>query len=112
VPVLIVSVNDEIQTPNLQEGIMGVYPNPFKAKGNDAIRLKYFSPQNIPFTFKVYNLKGQLIYTQTFFPEGKVIQEIKWNGRDNKGNLSPNGMYLIEILQGSKSHKSKLIIVK
>lgn len=112
VPILIVSVNDEIQSPNIQEGIMAVYPNPFKAKGNDAIQLKYFSPQNIPFTFKVYNLKGQLIYTQTFFPEEKGIQEIKWNGRDNKGNLSPNGMYLIEILQGSKNYKSKLIIVK
>lgn len=112
VPVLIVSVNDEAQTPTLPEGIISVYPNPFNPAGSELIRLKYFSPGNIPFSFRVYNLKGQIIYTETLFPKGKGIQEINWNGLDKKGKLAPNGMYLIEILQGSKRHKSKLIIVK
>ena len=112
VPILIVFLNDEVQIPTLPEGIISVYPNPFNPAGSELIRLKYFSPENIPFSFRVYNLKGQIIYTETLFPKGKGIQEISWNGLDKKGKLAPNGIYLIEILQGSKSHKSKLIIVK
>ncbi len=112
VPINYVSISDGEPIPVIPEGIIGVYPNPYKPSGSEIMQLKFYTEHNLPLIFKIYNLKGQLLHLEQIYTKGNGIQNISWNGRDFKGNFASNGLYLIEILQGSKSYKSKLIIVK
>jgi flagellar hook assembly protein FlgD len=63
-------------------------------------------------TWKIFNIRGQKIFQQDGISQAKSLQELHWNGRDERGNLSTSGIYIQEISIGLNSFKSKLILSK
>lgn len=110
VPVNPVS-NQDNQAPQLTEGIAGIYPNPFRSSDSQ-VKVAYQSQSEAPIVWKIFNIKGQLIAEQNSVPGAKGTIDLTWDGKDRRGKISANGVYLIEILQGHKSHKGKLLIAK
>jgi flagellar hook assembly protein FlgD len=66
----------------------------------------------VPLVWKVFNIRGQLVYEQHSASKGKGLQEISWDGCDMRGNKSTSGVYLIKVLIGQNSYKSKLLLNK
>jgi hypothetical protein len=80
------SAVDEVVTPVMPS--LRVYPNP--AKSFVAIALK--GPEKRDAKVDVYNLKGQKI--NSLQGDGKTW---RWDGRDAKGELAGNGIYLFRL---------------
>jgi len=81
------------------------YPNPMK----EETKIKYNLPHNVKSgELKIYNIKGQLVRELKINPEGfrEKIDEVEWNGKDKKGNLLSNGIYLYRL--EAETYKSKI----
>ena len=111
VPIKPVSITDEVHIPSLAEGLISIYPNPFQAS-KEVLNIRYYTEEKAPVTCKIYNIRGQIVYEHTSVPKADGLQELVWNGKDKQGYSSANGLYFVEIIQGSNSHKAKLIVVK
>jgi agmatine/peptidylarginine deiminase len=111
VPIQVVSINDNT-IPPVVEGIKALYPNPFTVGKDTSVRLSYYSDKAVPLVWKVFNIRGQLVYEQHSASKGKGLQEISWDGCDMRGNKSTSGVYLIKVLIGQNSYKSKLLLNK
>ncbi len=83
-------------------GLIG-YPNPFnpisQINSERNITIEYtLSPSNASGYIKVFDINGRVIRTFTFLdgePGGKNgLNQLVWDGRDNGGELQPNGLYV------------------
>jgi hypothetical protein len=84
------------------------YPNPF----NPTTELKFEMSQLSNISIKVYNILGKEITTllEKNLPAGEYI--IQWDGKDNKGNLLPGGVYFIQMKAGEYRQTIKTIFLK
>lgn len=105
-----VTVNGTGTEPNLPAlqsiKIDSVYPNPFK----ETISIKYHSSSAQTIQMNVYDIKGRKIrHIET--PASKD-QELTWDAKDHQGHKSANGIYLIEISNGSHKDLKKVMLIK
>ncbi|OVE77916.1 hypothetical protein BVX98_01575 [bacterium F11] len=109
------SVLGSIPPPALLSGVTNV-PNPFSA-GEEVTRIRYILNQDSKMTVRIYNLLGDLVRILTFplgssagrgDPLGRA-NEIIWDGKNQKGQLVSNGVYLAEIAANSPLNKEKVI---
>lgn len=74
------------------------YPNPFSE--NTRIVFEH-NQKNVSFNqhVEIYNFTGQLVreIDQTDFQNGSISAPILWDGKDNRGNLMPPGMYVFRL---------------
>ncbi len=80
-----------------------VYPNPF----NPDTKFSYTLAEAGDVTFKIYNLKGQLVETIIDQGEQGVINEVNW---DATGQSS--GIYMIHMETESYSSMRKAVLIK
>jgi hypothetical protein len=101
--------------PNIDEQVVTIpalavkaYPNPFVNTLNLAVDLK----QAEFIEMKVYNCKGQLVYTAGFsqLKAGKNI--LSWNGQDSKKKHCSAGVYLIKLQSKTGSAVQKVLLMK
>ncbi|MFH1051175.1 MAG: T9SS type A sorting domain-containing protein [bacterium] len=78
-----------------------VYPNPFTDYVNISLN-NYIDLSEI----KVFDMLGNEVKSlkQTF------SHNYRWDRRDNKGNIVPDGLYFVKISDGTKTHTEKIII--
>jgi hypothetical protein len=95
------------------------YPNPFRA-GTEPTKICYFLKKNSSVTIKIYDLGGRLVWSRsigageaggTGAPEG-IWHEIPWNGRNDRGELVRNGVYMCKVEAGSQSALFKIAVAK
>jgi hypothetical protein len=95
------------------------YPNPFRA-GSEPTEICYFLKRNSAVTIKIYDLGGRLVWTKsvgageaggTGAPEG-TWHEIPWDGRNDRGELVRNGVYVCKVEAGSQSALFKIAVAK
>ena len=95
------------------------YPNPFRA-GTEPTKICYFLKRNSSVTIKIYDLGGRLVWTKsigagdaggTGSPEG-IWHEIPWDGRNDRGELVRNGVYMCKVEAGSQSALFKIAVAK
>ncbi len=110
VPIIPVSVSDE-QAPEISPGIISIYPNPMHL-ADGLVKLAYSSDSTAPIMLKVFNIKGQLVFEQKSIPAAKTVLNLTWNGITSIGQQASSGVYLVQIIQGSNSHKARLLLVK
>ncbi len=95
---------DEVVISIPQLNISACYPNPFSTELNYTVESKNAAPA----TVTIYNLKGQAVYR-----ENLVLQpgesSFSWNGRDEQGQTSPTGIYLIRISGKNSSTTIKAV---
>ena len=81
-----------------------LYPNPFSQE----IKIEWQgTSKEIPLNLEIYNAIGQKVRS---FPQGVKTHSIVWDGKDNKGNLLPSGVYFCRFQTGGKSSMKKIVL--
>jgi len=78
------------------------YPNPFKNK----TQINFNTPKHG--LIKVLNLDGKALVSYNASNKSTFV----WDGKNNKGNLLPSGIYLIEAELDGKITRSKAILAR
>lgn len=80
------------------------YPNPFDTN----VAINFATSESGTYTFEVFNLNGQRIYTQTDYrPAG--AHSLVWEGIQDNGNAISSGIYFYRIGNGSYATTGKLV---
>jgi agmatine/peptidylarginine deiminase len=85
-----VTINTAAST--LEEKGVTIHPNPFRKQL--VIDFAGLSGKNLK--FRIYNIQGELVKTFNG-PDIHALQKIRWDGRNNNGDVVPGGIYLIEV---------------
>lgn len=83
-------------------------PNPFCRE----TEISYQTTGQSMVKLGVYNISGQLVKTLADEVETPGFHQIRWNGRDSKGQLLPNGVYVYRLKTGSMTITKKMILVR
>jgi flagellar hook assembly protein FlgD len=84
------------------------YPNPFNATTHFFIHTPELLQENSG-EVSLYNAAGQLVKTILF----KGSANIRWDARDEQGNLMPTGVYYYRLAMDHKVMKSgAMLLVK
>lgn len=96
-----VSNEDLVQKPEIR-----LYPNPVNFAGGEALKIE--SKELAQAKMKVYNLRGQLVFSDIISDENYA-----WNGINKQGKSLGSGVYMlrIETKDGTK-HQRKILIMK
>jgi len=103
---LLVAMVTDISTPDFALG--DIYPNPF----NPRVNINFMVNKTMHVVAEVYNVRGQRI---------KILQngmldagrhDLSWDSRDEAGQTSPTGTYLLRIMAGNKEYRRKMLLLK
>jgi aminopeptidase N len=83
------------------------YPNPFNAETN----INVFLADSDVISFEVFNILGQRVY-QGQYSLAAGYHRISWNGKNDRGNPLPSGMYFSRISGKSESAAGKMILLR
>ena len=89
------------------------YPNPFNPRTQTTKIAFYCPPGSSTATIKIYTLTGKLVKTIT--RSGLLAgqgNEIEWNGRNGKGQVVRNGVYVAVIQVNGSRAIVKIAVVK
>ena len=101
--------NGGTTTPSiLVTELQPIYPNPF----NPIAYIPYTLETKSEVKINIYNTRGQVVKTFDLGSQEKGHHRITWDGRDNDGNLSGNGIYYIIMKAGKKSFQRKAVLMK
>jgi hypothetical protein len=107
-----------VMSRNFEE-YMHNYPNPFRA-GSESTRIAYYMTEDASVSIRIYDLMGNLVWSKdieagesgaTGSPSGTWC-EVTWNGRNDRGQLVRNGVYLCKVQAGSQSATCKIAVAK
>ena len=84
------------------------YPNPF----NTETTIQLTIPYNGHLKLAVYNSQGQQIATLIDQVEGPGFKEYTWNGKTDKGDMAPSGIYFSQLEFGKIKETKKMIFIK
>lgn len=86
-----------------------VHPNPFR----QSVEISFILPANINAELRIFDISGRIVKNFNL-SETSVNEQttIRWNGRDNTGNIIPNGVYFISLKAGSSQFLQKIISVQ
>ncbi|MBK7378529.1 MAG: VCBS repeat-containing protein [Ignavibacteriales bacterium] len=84
------------------------YPNPF----NPTTNVRFTIGSSISTSIKIYNILGKEI--RTLLEKNLLTGEhsVQWDGKDDRGNLLPGGVYFIQMIAGSYQKTIKTILLK
>jgi agmatine/peptidylarginine deiminase/subtilisin-like proprotein convertase family protein len=90
------------------EMVLQSYPNPFD--NLTTIIFTLLKPARV--AMEVHDLSGQIIKTlvNSYLFEGQ--QNITWDGKNNKGQHIPEGLYILELKTGEKTIFTKIVITR
>lgn len=88
--------------------LLPIYPNPF----NPSTNIRYTVGRKGNVTIRVFNTKGQLVRTIEKGVADPGAYHIVWDGRDNNGNVSPSGIYMIRMTAGEINSSVKAMLMK
>lgn len=96
-----VSNEDLVQKPELR-----LYPNPIRFAGGELLKIE--SKELAQAKMKVYNLRGQIVFSDIISDEN-----YSWNGLNQQGKSLGSGVYMlrIETKDGAK-HQRKILIMR
>lgn len=83
------------------------YPNPFKAASTTTIEVAVKEGESG--TLTIYNVLGQVVKTYSL---NQGIHNLKWNGKDSKGNICSSGIYFYKLSTPTMNQTKKMVIVK
>jgi hypothetical protein len=84
------------------------YPNPF----NPTTTIRYQIPQSEPVKLDIYNVRGQLVRALIRQQQNAGYHVVKWDGRNEQGNLVSSGLYFYKIQAGSFSQTRRMMLLK
>ena len=84
------------------------YPNPFNP--STTIRFSVSEKRNTKLI--VYNISGKVIKTLVNSVLAPGTYNVKWNGNDESGRVTPSGIYIYNLVSGSLVQSKKMFLVK
>ncbi len=84
------------------------YPNPF----NPVTTINYDLPEDAMVELSVYDITGRQVVVLVSERQEAGFKSIKWNGRNDHGNLVSAGMYLYVIKAGKHTAARKMVLLK
>ncbi|MDD4857160.1 MAG: hypothetical protein PHD74_03540 [Candidatus Krumholzibacteria bacterium] len=95
------------------------YPNPFRA-GSELTKICYFLNRDSNVSIRIFDLGGNLVKSMTIGSgeaggagtPGGTWHEISWDGRNERGDIVRNGVYMCKIEAGSQSALIKIAVAK
>ncbi|UCF04618.1 MAG: Ig-like domain-containing protein [bacterium] len=96
------------------------YPNPFQA-GGETTKISYCAPVGTTAQFRIYDLMGRLVWTHderveegggTAMGGDMECGDVEWDGRNDRGQLVRNGVYICIVKAGSHSATFKIAVAK
>ncbi len=102
---LVTSVTD-IDIPDFALG--DIYPNPF----NPRVNIHFTVNKTMNVVAEIYNVRGQRIKTlqRGILDAGR--HDLSWDSRDEAGQSSPTGTYLLRIMAGTQEYRRKMLLLK
>lgn len=87
---------------------LGNYPNP----GNPNTTIYYALPDQGRVAIRVYDVMGRQVQVlvNSIQPAGKY--EVKWNGKDSRGNQAASGMYFYQLQFEDRTMTKKMLLVR
>jgi hypothetical protein len=101
----------------LSGGLNRFGPNPYNPTSGQPAVFWYWLNEDKTTSIFIFDMQGSLLWKQTYIAGSQGgrsgVNTITWDGKNNFGEILPNGIYFFRIVQGSKIvYKSKLIILK
>jgi len=86
-----------------------ISPNP--AKG--IVNIRYEIPDKSPISLKIYDVSGRLVKS-LLRPQcqNPITYRLEWDGRDDKGNLLPAGVYFLRFRTKDFAETVKLVFIR
>ena len=84
------------------------YPNPF----NPATTIVYGLPERTAVKIEVFNLMGQRVRTLVDRTQPAGYHRVVWDGRLQRGEAAPSGLYLIRLTAGDVRQTVKALLLK
>ena len=94
------------------------YPNPFNPEAGQYAGLVFYSPTEETVTIRIFDLFGHPVYhanaeARQGLNDGEGQADLRWHGRNDKGETVANGGYLCIIeCNGERQHMIKIAVVK
>lgn len=86
-----------------------VYPNPF----NPQVTISFFTSESTENTeVKIYNIKGQRLHSFKIQNSKFKINEVVWDGKDDRGRAVSSGVYFAKLSVGNNAVTTKLVLIK
>lgn len=103
------STDDPVQNPI---PALSCGPNPFTSHTTIRVDISASKAPQKP-ELAVYNLKGQKVKTLSLNAQHRGWQDVRWDGRDDKGSRCASGIYLLRLSeQGRSVATGKVILLK
>ena len=101
------SLGEEIGLPK-EFALRQNYPNPF----NPLTTINYDLPENTHVRLVVYDIMGREIVNLVNQQQDAGYKSVRWNGRNNSGQVVSAGMYIFSIHAGDYRAIKKMILLK
>ncbi len=83
-------------------------PNPFNPQTWIQFALQRLSPVSL----EVFNTAGQQVRTLFRGEPNSLVVTVRWDGRNDRGELLPSGVYLVRLQQGYQFRVRKVLLLK
>ena len=106
----VLSANSDNVIPQSARSInlAGFYPNPFSSIFTVNYKLSKATPVNV----SVYDVKGRRVYSQTVNTAKAGYNQWQWQETSDNGTKPANGIYFIELNDGSSKVTCKAVLIR
>lgn len=84
------------------------YPNPF----NSSTTIIFGMPMPGEVKIEIYDVLGKRVYRNLLSENLIAFHRFVWDGKDNRGNALPSGIYFYRFSQGASAIARKMILVR
>ena len=92
---------------------VAAYPNPFLPGHGTELVFEYFLPMASPVRISIYSVCGDVVkHYQGDGYETPGLHRVNWDGRNEKGFIVANGLYLFAMQAGNLKKTEKVIVLK
>ena len=108
-PAKYTDVNENRHNNNIKSfALYNNYPNPF----NLTTAIKYSIKKSADVKLEIYNLMGQKVKTLVNNYVAAGTHTVRWDGRDDNGNVVASGVYFYKLTADGKTAAKKLTLLK
>ena len=89
--------------------------NPFNPEASDPLDDHteiYYNVAKEGATIRIYSINGELVRSDLVEDKTETEDTIEWDGRNDKGRVVGNGVYLVNLKIGKSSKTVKVVVLK
>ncbi|MBT3229467.1 MAG: T9SS type A sorting domain-containing protein [Candidatus Marinimicrobia bacterium] len=85
--------------------LLAAYPNPF----NSLVTIPFTIDSRFEGDLSIFNLKGELVHSQSIIENQSGYYELLWNGLRAQGSSLSSGIYIVQLRSSDKTQQSQKI---